>query len=185
MFAQICRNLSNFSVKLNIDMFFLAKQNSILEKIILLCKNEGVYQYNLIYNLISINKCFCGTTCIMMHVADSNHQHYSTLLISKVPRIKRWLTFSNDIQWYILKTDLVIYNFIYWNDETFSKAAILHHLIKIKEWNKNFLIFTFKWKCIRIIISPSQGWNKACLILLYRMSTLSPRTDVKRKPKIK
>lgn len=41
---------------------------------------------------------------------------------------------------------------------------------------------TLRWKCKTMIISPSHGWNKACLMLLYRMSTLSPRTDVKRKP---
>lgn len=37
---------------------------------------------------------------------------------------------------------------------------------------------TFKWKWRRIIISPSHGWKKAFLMLLYRMSTLSPRTLV-------
>lgn len=41
---------------------------------------------------------------------------------------------------------------------------------------------TLRWKCSTMIISPSQGWNTACLMLLYRMSTLSPRTDVKRNP---
>ena len=41
---------------------------------------------------------------------------------------------------------------------------------------------TLRLKCKRIIISPSHGWKKACFMLLYRMSTLSPRTDVKRKP---
>lgn len=40
----------------------------------------------------------------------------------------------------------------------------------------------FKWKCKSIIISPSQGWKNAFFILLYKMSTLSPRTDVNLKP---
>lgn len=38
--------------------------------------------------------------------------------------------------------------------------------------------FTFKWKCNNIIISPSQGWKNAFLILLYKMSTLSPLTEL-------
>lgn len=41
---------------------------------------------------------------------------------------------------------------------------------------------TLRWKWSRMTISPSHGWKKAFLILLYRMSTLSPRMDVKRKP---
>ena len=44
---------------------------------------------------------------------------------------------------------------------------------------------TFKWKCNKMIISPSQGWKKAFFILLYSISTLSPLTDVKRKPENK
>lgn len=40
------------------------------------------------------------------------------------------------------------------------------------------LFFTFKWKCKSIIISPSQGWKNAFLILLYKISTLSPLTEV-------
>ena len=35
---------------------------------------------------------------------------------------------------------------------------------------------------MRMIISPSHGWKNACLMLLKRMSTLSPRTEVNRKP---
>ena len=31
-------------------------------------------------------------------------------------------------------------------------------------------------------ISPSHGWNTACLMLLYKMSTLSPLTEVYRNP---
>ena len=42
------------------------------------------------------------------------------------------------------------------------------------------LTLRLKWR--RMIISPSQGWKKACLMLLYRISTLSPRTDVNRNP---
>ncbi len=41
---------------------------------------------------------------------------------------------------------------------------------------------TLRWKWSRMIISPSHGWKKACLMLLYRMSTLSPRTEVYRNP---
>lgn len=44
------------------------------------------------------------------------------------------------------------------------------------------MIACFKWKCSKMIISPSQGWKNALLMLLYKMSTLSPRTDVYRKP---
>lgn len=40
----------------------------------------------------------------------------------------------------------------------------------------------FKWKCNRMIISPSHGWKKAFLILLYKISTLSPLTEVNLKP---
>lgn len=44
------------------------------------------------------------------------------------------------------------------------------------------MIACFKWKCNRIIISPSQGWKNAFLILLYRISTLSPLTEVNLNP---
>ena len=37
---------------------------------------------------------------------------------------------------------------------------------------------TLRWKWRTMIISPSHGWKIACLMLLYRMSTLSPRIEV-------
>ena len=45
------------------------------------------------------------------------------------------------------------------------------------------LTLRLKWR--RMIISPSHGWKKACLMLLYRISTLSPRTEVNRNPEKK
>ena len=44
---------------------------------------------------------------------------------------------------------------------------------------------TLRWKWRRMIISLSHGWKNAWLMLLYSRSTLSPRTDMKRKPEKK
>lgn len=48
---------------------------------------------------------------------------------------------------------------------------------------RKFITFRVKWS--KIIISPSHGWKNACFMLLYKISTLSPRTDVNLKPENK